>query len=301
MKNNLKTRSAFSLIELSIVILVIGILIAGVTQGSRLISKSRFSNARTLTQSSPVSSIKNLALWIETTSESSLDDIDTESGATVDNWYDINPQASVKSSLTSSAQPTYTTTSTGNVNSLPTVTFNGSSTFMSSSNFGNIVDQSSVFMVVKTPSGTPAVKPIFSKRATSGAGAINIQVNTGLATDGWQYCDNYAGTACYASTSDVAASTAYVVSMVYIANTASTGMRFFQNGVSGGASATTSKAPDTTVSASLFIGKDGLSSSPAFFGGSIGELIIFDRALKDEERQSIEDYLGKKWGISISR
>jgi len=47
MKNN--RLLAFSLIELSIVVLIVGILIAGVTQGSRLIRESKVKTARTLT------------------------------------------------------------------------------------------------------------------------------------------------------------------------------------------------------------------------------------------------------------
>lgn len=50
MKN--KFNKAFSLIELSIVILIIGILVAGVTSSSRLINQMRLTSARTLTQSS---------------------------------------------------------------------------------------------------------------------------------------------------------------------------------------------------------------------------------------------------------
>ena len=59
MKNNRGLR-AFSLIEISIVLLIIGILVAGVTQSSRLISQSKINSARAMTQSSPVSSIKIL-------------------------------------------------------------------------------------------------------------------------------------------------------------------------------------------------------------------------------------------------
>ena len=48
LKKNL--HKAFSLIELSIVVLIIGILIAGITQGSRLVRQSRLVVARSLTQ-----------------------------------------------------------------------------------------------------------------------------------------------------------------------------------------------------------------------------------------------------------
>ncbi len=50
MKNHIKT--AFSLIELSIVILIVGIIIAGITQSSRLVELYRISSAKTQTQSS---------------------------------------------------------------------------------------------------------------------------------------------------------------------------------------------------------------------------------------------------------
>jgi len=52
----MKKHQAFSLVELSIVILIIGVLIAGVIQGSNLVTKFRIKTAQTLTQSSPVSS-----------------------------------------------------------------------------------------------------------------------------------------------------------------------------------------------------------------------------------------------------
>lgn len=69
----MSNKNAFSLIELSIVILIIGILVAGVTQSSRLIRQMKISSARSITNSSPVSSISNLAGWWETTLDSSLD------------------------------------------------------------------------------------------------------------------------------------------------------------------------------------------------------------------------------------
>jgi hypothetical protein len=34
--------------------------------------------------------------------------------------------------------------------------------------------------------------------------------------------------------------------------------------------------------------------------GSIGEFIVFDRALTNGERRLIEAYLGKKWSVKVS-
>ena len=68
----LRKITAFSLIELSIVILVIGLLIAGAIQGSNMISKAALSSARTLTESSPVNSIRSLFIWFDSTSKANF-------------------------------------------------------------------------------------------------------------------------------------------------------------------------------------------------------------------------------------
>ena len=65
--NKSRPRSAFSLIEISIVILIIGILIAGVIQGGKLLQKFRLQTARSLTNSSVVSEITGLVAWYEST------------------------------------------------------------------------------------------------------------------------------------------------------------------------------------------------------------------------------------------
>ncbi|MFM7682251.1 MAG: prepilin-type N-terminal cleavage/methylation domain-containing protein, partial [Bacteroidota bacterium] len=56
---------AFSLIELSIVILIIGILVAGVTQSSRLVAQMRLASAQSVTRSADISSIRDMVFWAE--------------------------------------------------------------------------------------------------------------------------------------------------------------------------------------------------------------------------------------------
>jgi len=38
----------------------------------------------------------------------------------------------------------------------------------------------------------------------------------------------------------------------------------------------------------------------ALYQGDLGEIIIYNRALSDFERQQIEQYLSKKWAIKLS-
>lgn len=79
--------------ELSIVVLVVGIMIAGAFSANYMIKNFRLNSARALTNSSPVSSIKDLTLCYETTLEKS---INFNSSGNVTKWNDINIQSNVK-------------------------------------------------------------------------------------------------------------------------------------------------------------------------------------------------------------
>ena len=124
------TKKAFSLIELSIVILIIGILIAGAAQGINLYTKFKLSTARALTSSSPVSGIKDLVVWWDSVSEQSFDSSETYDGLQITNWYDLNPQTTAKNNArqaSSSLRPYYKDKC---INQLPCVNFNTSGTVM---------------------------------------------------------------------------------------------------------------------------------------------------------------------------
>ncbi len=322
---NTRHASAFSLIEISIVILIIGILVAGISQSSRLISAAKLSNAKTLTQSAPVASIKNLVLWLETTSDASFNASDTDDNATITTWNDINPQTVSKVTFTSSGAPKY---KTNLINGLPAVCFNnsncgsGTADHFTTSGFSNLTSGITIFAVVKTPD-TLAAEPLLSKRNNNVSYNIpsssNFQLNTATNANGaWQFCDGSTQsgsnvTCTLAASATVVAKSNYVVSLVYntssiFEGTTSTGITFFQNGTLSGSlgtdSITTSLPPATIPEATspLLIGRVSTNGNllNQYFKGYIGEIIIFDRALKKEERQSIESYLGKKWGINMT-
>ena len=94
MKKNINSNKAFSLIELSIVILIIGILVAGVTSSSRLITRMKLITAQNLTRNSPISSIKDLSVWWETSLDESFDNAEESDDSLISGWLDINPQSS---------------------------------------------------------------------------------------------------------------------------------------------------------------------------------------------------------------
>lgn len=295
----MKNLRAFSLVELSIVLLIIGILIAGISDGSRLIGVAKLNMARTTTNSSPVSSVKNLVLWLDATAEKSFEEIETENNSAISVWYDSNPQTQIRNNLTQSAaerKPSYVTSA---INSLPAVRFNNETVaeedFMLSTLFQNINTYSTVFLVIKTPSSLATTQTIISKVIANDTGT-NLQTN--IAASAISYCDGVAAQNCYSGTTSFDTSTNYIISMTYIPNTSGNGMKFYKNGGTS-LSSTTTDSPDTLVAENLFLGKSGISGAAQYFNGHIGELIIFDRALKDEERISIQNYLSKKWTIKI--
>ena len=130
MKNSQKINKAFSLIELSIVILIVGILVAGVTQSSRLISRMKLFSAQSATISSDVASIPNLTMWLETSLDNSITNsagsLQLDDNNSISSWNDINPQSSNKINVTqtnASIQPTY---KANGINGFPSINFNGS-------------------------------------------------------------------------------------------------------------------------------------------------------------------------------
>lgn len=77
-------------------------------------------------------------------------------------------------------------------------------------------------------------------------------------------------------------------------NTSGIGRKFYIDGTYAGGKTSTSRNSGT---GSNIIGK---TYSSEYMSGSIAEIILYDRDLDDDERQAVEDYLGKKWKIDVA-
>ena len=119
MKNKI---SAFTLIELSAVIVTIGILIAGVMGATGLVKKSKIAAAQSLTKASPIAGINDNALWLESSAESSFKDTETSTGDAVTTWYDQKNAVNKSSVVAVGTGPTYSNT----INYIHAVKFSGS-------------------------------------------------------------------------------------------------------------------------------------------------------------------------------
>ena len=286
---------AFSLIELSIVILIIGILVAGVTQSSRLLKQFRLQTARQLTLNSPVSSINNLNLWLETTLEKSFNESETSNGSSITKWFDVNPQSTFKNDAyqnTVARAPTY------NFNELlPLVNFNGNS----DGQFFNLPDNT-------IPSGDSAFTIFLAIRLSKDALAkFHDVLSAGLWANpitllridngsGFKFSIFSAGgstTLVWPKTANQQLGTLILFTASYL----NINQRSFLINVNG-VLATQMSVPDarsTGTGYNLIGGNSWVNFE--YFKGDIAELVIFSKFLNTEERQAVEAYIMKKWSI----
>jgi prepilin-type N-terminal cleavage/methylation domain-containing protein len=282
-----KSPNAFSLIELSIVILIIGILVAGVTQSSRLIRQFKLSSARSVTEASPVASISGLVLWLEPTKENSFLAAETEDEGQITTWNDTNPQAVSKNNFTKTASAVFTYENDA-TNGLPGIECSGA----------NGTDQLAGSLIL-TPSNYFTLF-VVSKQSASTNNTIERRIfNVGDAsTNGFSYVkDITTGTRnlTYQAVVDRTSSIAFTVnneisSMTYgLASGGGNITNLYVNGAASTISGSTSTMIAPTTSITIGTG----------WMGTISEVIMFERALKNSERREVEEYLSKKYEITV--
>ena len=286
-----KPNRAFSLIELSIVILIIGVLIAAVGQGVDLLQDARLSAARMSTQSSRVASIKNLIAWFEPTSLESFGGVEMNDGDAVTNWRDINPTNPIKLQTTTTSAPTYKRSC---INNLPCLSFNGTTNYLDTTTLSsNSINsrQISVFAVI-TPLNLSSARSFIISNGSWLAGSFNLLITNASGT-------NRLGYEVQAATSFVY--TTYVVknNVTYIASVVDDGSasNLYLN---GGSTLGTGNSIGSAAISNAYPFNIGHNTRQELFNGYFAELIIYDRALTTKERQSVEKYLSQKWKIKIS-
>ncbi len=290
-------KRAFSLVELSIVILIIGVLIAGIGQGIELVQDARLSSARMLTQSSRVNSLKGLILWLETTSEVSFSSTETSDNSTVSSWNDINPQATVKNNATqtgvSSIKPIYIEKG---INNLPILRFDGVAQYLNYDGSALVNSDYTIFVVEKI---TNSISPGYFLAGTDVTENRNLHL--GYRPDSTKAItqDHFFSGINYTRTP---ASYIIAPAMHSFWFSTSGGKKYWNNGgVTAEASASTTSQPSQGAALVSYNGaKIALMGTAEYYKGDIAEIIMFSRALSDKDRQAVESYLSKKWAIKIS-
>jgi hypothetical protein len=335
-RQNLK---AFSIIEISVAILVIGILVAGITQASRLVGESGLRVARNLTTSSRVASLDGLVFWYEPTLESSFSTTDAVDKAVISAWNDNNPQNVQKLNAlagqkTDSTKATYnlapssTAANTGGptyvrkgINGLPTLRFtnttNSSYRYLVVDNKmkNNPRDSMTLFAVVRRHSGTgffidracvdsSGAAVTCSLAVTGGSPLFGLNIETAGTLASFIRADSGTFSGLGVSASSYSTGFTIVPERPYIMALQRDYNSTFTTYINGNSkySGGTPTKVDTGESISLDPYKIGRHSE--WDGDSldtdISEVIFFSGSLSKRDRQLVEDYLGKKYDIKVT-
>lgn len=263
-------------------LMVIGVLIAGVTESSVLIRKFKLSNAKALTQSSPVIGIMDLSLWLETTSEKSFPEEEPDDHSLVTRWNDLNTQRIINNSVSQyidANKPVYTERS---MNSLPALKFSGAQTLVANIRGENLfqAEQFTIFIVQYVTSNGIATASTLLWNDTD-------PVNISATQTGSIYFD--AGNV---STNRIV----YPVNSDFYST--SKALSFILKSTHYGdikINSGTAVATNLTMTSKIAVGNTRDLIIGSDFTGYIGEIIIYSRALKDAERAAVEEYLLQKW------
>ena len=300
--------------------MIVGILVAGVTQSSRLVKRMRLTTAQQITSSSDVNSISDMVLWLEATQDfafatgtnASFDfntniytDVDRPSDQDrIGRWNDkaIRNTTAKKSAIQNALarQPKYVE---DGINNLPALYFDSTSTPLCLHSPVNIdralIPNVSIFAVYRwTSIDTGQNQRLWG--ADNGGwdrqalfyspyGPWNGVTNGG----GTSSIDNFTNrnkNQIFSYISKVAVTNG---SMGYI--NSSTSPNIYTESYANPGYPALTLAGVNNQTGSLILDGNCVDSTNIL----IGEFIVFDRALNAEERASVEKYLAKKWSIKI--
>lgn len=291
-----KIQKAFSLIELSIVLLIIGIILSALTQSSRLVSAFRLNNARTITQSSPITSIQGIFMWLDATAENAIDVLDPDEGQKVTVWKDQNILSSSNYSPSQSEFDKKPTFKTDAINSLPAIRFDGSDDGLEISvrthDMTKDGKEFTLFFVgrLRTNSASAAV-PFFIQNP-AGTNRVALEFSSGVLR--FDFPNGSSGSGLLNGSGS-----SFNLNRVFTLEKTSTSQTIYLNGVQDTTRTNANVLADFTED--LAIGIYNYNSDWTLGTQiDIGEIIIYPKALKNNEREAIEEYLGKKWGIEVN-
>jgi prepilin-type N-terminal cleavage/methylation domain-containing protein len=305
MKFKQNKKLGFSLIELSVSILIIGLLIIGVQRAGQIVSEGKLIAARSLSRASFANlNSDKLALWYDATAIGSFGNVELEDGADVDTWFDVNPSPDSNNIDVddTGTKPVYIADAT---NGLPAVRFTSNSELsrlnVSAGDLTEDGEQITIFLVQNyfspnhfSSSFVWNVDGVGEPRISSHALWIDgfIYFNFGTCCGG--------GTAIQASSAQPFSDRTNILSYRRSSNdpgndSGNDSGIIRINGITAVSSDTLTADIDISLTANLtrnfIVGN--------LFNGDINELIIFKTALKDSQIQSVERYLSKKWNSDL--
>jgi len=226
-------------------------------------------------------------LWWETTSDKSFGSTDPENGTAISTWYDINPTSTYKINATqntSANQPVYTTNC---ANMLPCLRFTNANSSYFSYDGSFLIGTDYTVIVVEQRRTTTSGNYFLSGNSATTNGNLVLGYRTNFRVTFAQY-NNDADLIVTGYSSPIP--------WIHVFKLSSTsGKTYYLNGATD---TTGSAQTQQLVSyASPYVGRSNVTNF--YYEGDLCEIIMFSRAITNEERDSIEEYLGKKWRIRV--
>ncbi|MFT6106338.1 MAG: prepilin-type N-terminal cleavage/methylation domain-containing protein [Rickettsiales bacterium] len=295
-KKNIKIKLGFSLLELSVVLLVTSVLMTAVIKGSDLIDMAKISAAQQKTANSPVWDIDGLQAWYETTLNESFDNREADDGVAVSSWNDIsgnNPNSPNNATATLNNEPTYIS---GVLNGLPALRFGGVDDFLSFTNTPEVVNNNYTIFAVAARRGDEDINMIIG--GTSGSANNNLHM--GYNNDNFHIAHfgqtdagtDYIGFAVPGYTSPI-----FQIHSVIFNH--SFGKSYYENGGTPPTATQVVTSLEARTHLAAWPGSGMGRREVDFFNGDIAEIIIFSKALNDQEREDVEAYLSFKYDIPL--
>jgi prepilin-type N-terminal cleavage/methylation domain-containing protein len=315
----LKPNKGFSLIEISIVILIIALLIYGISTGIDLYRDAKISTAKNLTTKSPVSRISELSLWLEASDSQKIECYGATKTCT-DNgkikiWFDINPTAIDKINVgrnnDGTGAPTYVE---DGINDLPAINFNQDN-YQYLSNLEVTNPSSPPIIKNKTDYTMIAVwRPIKKNPYNSGWPQHLISQGSTYSLI-WNTYGNLSGSLTYSPSNNLgfwgyyntwsaniiknesAVNASIMIIEADASNASNSKISLYNNSLTA-SSGSFAKTSIGTCEFNLGVFACRKTSS-THFHGLMSEVIVFSRAITNYEAKNIMKYLSQKWSIPL--
>ena len=311
MKNlNKNSKKAFSLVEISIVILIIGLLIAGISKAGDMIFDVGLKSASSLTKGAKIGRMSGLALWLETTTNESILEKERYEGTSVSVWRDINPQSSSKFIFRNSSAAKYVEKGHNNLPAIGALDSVNFFTAYTSETGGTVASFSSnqifssgafatIFVVLKPKAITGVTTNLISFCPSGGCGAGGNEISVSL---------NATGNVLFTAMSNTTASTTVTSGSGYTAKSLiivsalkdSLNQRILVNGTDIASAGTANTYASTNSFSGTFkVGGANIADTNGKGGIEVYEVIVFSTPLSTIDRQTVETYLGKKYNVPM--
>jgi hypothetical protein len=229
--------------------------------------------------------IPNLGLWLKADAGVTL------VGGAVNAWADQSGNGRDYSALGATNRPAYS----GTLNGLPVLTFDGTTDYL----IGNVASRSiaqnvtGITMIVVAKYGGLVIERAIG---ISDEG-ISPRCILGASTTQWQTGGQRLNADSPVVVGGGTSNTNYVIQSGILRYSVATAAVFVNSVSQVDTAFQTAGSTENLASANAYIGCAANVSS--FMSGDIAEVIIYQRAISVEERNSVERYLSVKWGIAI--